>query len=1087
MTPVQRRLATFVLGDIVGSTREWQARDDMAAALAALDAVVNRAAAAHDGVRPIEQGEGDSYVVVFDRVSDALAFAVAVQRAELSLDVRMAVHTGEAEQRDDGRWVGPALNRCARLRALASGGQVLVSAATSEIAVDALPPGTSLRDLGRHRLRDLTAPEHVRQICHADLPADFPPLASLDRHPNNLPVELTTFIGREQEIEELTALVMVNRLVALTGAGGSGKTRLATELAARNVHRWPDGVWLADLASTADPALVPHALATAMSMPEQPLQSMADTIAARLTDETVLVVLDNCEHLLDASSALAHHLLRSCPNVTVVATSREALSVEGEVAYRVPSLPVPEADDDLDCDAVRLFVDRAAAVRPTFALDASTAPSVVELCQRLDGLPLAIELAASRCRAMSPAEIAEQLAHRFRILTAGRRSALPRQRTLDASVRWSHDLLSDDERAVLRRLAVFAGGFTLDGAERVAAGDGIEAWHVVDLLTGLVDKSLVHVEDMDGRTRYRLLETIRVFAAEHLDQAGELAATRDRHLDHMVDLAAASDLDAYGSTSALRVIDLEIDNVRAARDWAIERGNGDAVFRLLASTSLAWEQRFPRELTGLREALEDLPGGALADRAHVLFELGWSLAFTGDVERARSVAAQVEQLAHATGDERTAGVAMYLDALLALIDGDRGSTDRFDQAIKTFRDLDDAVFLAGALHDSSLGLAGVGRLPEAIERILEARFLAREGDALWATCHATAATLLPRQGKFDEAMRSAELALGAKLRMPFIDTLASIGRAWALSAAADHDRALDAVEEAVREARRFTVPVSLAGACVLRELVRFRADAAPDFDSLAETELITSVMGAGSAMVSYFRAEYALSRGDLAAAASAAETARQQADATVFRQQDWPRSRLISARVALVGGDLRAADDLAHQALAKLVEQTQWMVVPETLELLAEVACAWESYAEAARLLGASSAMRGRMGWCPGRPNQRRLDDLEARLVAAMGGEDVAAARAAGEEMSDDEAIAYATRGRGARKRPSSGWESLTPTERDVMDRVAVGLSNKEVAAKLFMAPATVRTHLTHVFAKLGMTGRAQLIAAMAERRNPLE
>ncbi|MEY2430338.1 MAG: hypothetical protein QOC92_63, partial [Acidimicrobiaceae bacterium] len=464
---LESRTATFVMGDVVGSTRLWAEQPErMPDRLAALDTIVDNAVAACDGERPVEQGEGDSFVTMFARAADALRFAIDVQRGlrDEELDVRMAIHTGDADRRDDGRWLGPALNRCARLRALATGGQVLVSAATTELVIDALPTEASLRDLGRHRLRDLASPERVRQLCHPDLIADFAPLRSLDHLPNNLPVQLTSFVGRDDEIATVSALLDEHRLVTLTGAGGAGKTRLALHVVAERLDDAPDGVWLADLAGIVDSDLVPGALAHAMGVIEQPLQSMSNTVAYRLADAKALVVLDNCEHLLDASAALADKLLRTCPDVRLVATSREPLGVDGEVSYRVPSLAEPES--------IRLFTERATAARPSFQLDDRTSDAVVSICHRLDGLPLAIELAAARVRAMAPAEIAAQLDDRFRLLSAGRRGSLPRQRTLEASVQWSHDLLTESEQIVLRRLSVFAGGFTLDAAEQVVSGDG---------------------------------------------------------------------------------------------------------------------------------------------------------------------------------------------------------------------------------------------------------------------------------------------------------------------------------------------------------------------------------------------------------------------------------------------------------------------------------------------------------------------------------------------------------------------------------------------------------------------------------------
>ena len=1088
MLPVAPSLATVVLGDVVGSTRRWQDTPEvMPDALAGLDAVVDAAARAHAGERPIEQGEGDSFVVVFARVSDALAFALDVQRSEQPLPLRMAVHTGEVERRPDGRVLGPPLNRCARLRALAAGGQILVSAATAELAVDNLPPGVSLRDLGRHRLRDLTAPEHVRQLCHKELPDEFPPLVSLDRLPNNLPVELKSFVGREAEVGELLRRLDGSRLVTLTGAGGAGKTRLAVEAAARSVDRWPGGVWVADLGSTVDPSMVPSAVASAMGVPEQPLQPLVDTIVASVGDATTLVILDNCEHLLDASAAFANDLLRGCVHASVLATSREALGIDGEITYRVPSLQLPADDDDIACESVRLFVDRATAVRPTITLDEMSRAAVVDLCRRLDGLPLAIELAASRCRAMAPMEIAEQLTGHLRILSAGRRAALPRQRTLEASLRWSHELLSGEERKVLRRLSVFAGGFTLAGAERVAAGRDLDEWLIVDLLTGLVDKSLVHVDEADGSSRYRLLETIRVYAAERLAEAGEMERTRDRHLEHMVAVAESTGLHHYGTSTAYGIAERELDNLRAARDWGIETDNGFAVLRLLASTATYWEQWLPQELVRISPDVVAVEGATPADRVRVLFELVWAATFTGDLDRGNELARDALRTANASGDDRLIGIATYAEGLVEIAKGNASALDRFEAAIGLLRGAGDRSFLANALCDSAIGIAAVGRPVEAVARADEGLRVAGTDAAssFFAFAQTGRCLGLPFLGRFDEAVESAQLARSASVRAPLTDSIFDTVEAWALSGAGDHDRAVELARSAVDQARRFSVFMAIAAAGLVAAQVQWRAGLIPDDDLLDEAEQVSLISGLpyGAVEIRCLRATLSREAGDIAGAAVHVGDAVALADSMEFAALYRPLSRLVAAQVALASGDPTKADELAHQALAGHVEMGLRILLPTSLETLAHVACALESHDEAARLLGASRAMRHRMTWCAGRPEEGELATLLERLEEALGAEACAEALGEGERLPEEGIVAYVTRGRGQRKRPSAGWESLTPTEREVVELVLGGLRNKEIGAKLFISPTTVRTHLTHVFAKLGVSGRTELMAAAANRR----
>ena len=1089
MTGGVGRTATFVLGDVVGSTRLWaEAGTSMPDALAHLDALIDTAAARHNGERPIEQGEGDSFVVTFARATDALAFAIDVQRGlsePNSLSVRMAIHTGDAERRDDGRWLGPVLNRCARLRALAAGGQVLVSAATSELTVDTLPERASLRDLGRHRLRDLGSPEHVRQLCHPDLGADFPPLASLDRVPNNLPLQLTSFVGREAELEALDELLADRRLVTLTGAGGCGKTRLAVHAAARWVDDVEGGVWVADLAGVVDPALVAHALATAIGLPEQPLQPMADTIAARFYNVSALVVLDNCEHLLESCAALVGKLLSSCPGVRVLATSREPLGVDGEVVYRVPSLGLPVGDDDTACESVRLFVERAATVRAGFSLDDKARAPVLELCRRLDGLPLAIELAAARCRAMSPAEIAEQLGDRLDLLSAGRRAALPRQRTLEASVQWSHDLLSDAECTLLRRLSVFAAGFTLAGAERVGARDDVDPWHVVDLLTGLVDRSLVQVEDAGDRTRYRLLETIRVFAAQRLADAGETTAARDRHLGHMIDEAEALGGKVHGVGVPIGAFTLELDNLRAALDWAVATGQGDLAFRMFAPNFNLWATWYHQEAYTRASSLWSLEGGRPIDRALVAALGTQNGALLGDMAGAGRYAEAITAIAEETGDELIRGWALCATGTLRLLEADPSALDLSEAAVALLEPLNDRELLIDAFVFGAIGLAECGRLAEAGAWADRAFAVAEAAgsDFLKAFANDYRAMIALQRGDFAEAELLAEAA-----RLPVepnaVTMMSPLVAGFCRSAQGDHDIAVAMLDERVAEARRYALAVTLAAGGNLTAWARLRAGHLPDEAAIAETETICELMGFrwGAPRLEAVLAEHALAAGDLGEAAARVREAEALVESSPFARLALPSTRRTAARVALATGDVTRAADKAYEALASAIDTgTRWCTA-EALETIAQVAAALESPAEAARLAGGAAAIRARIGWVPGVPEAVELATLADRLSAELGAEGYAAARAEGEAMPQDEVIGYAQRGRGERKRPSFGWASLTPTENEVARLVAEGLANKAIAEKLFMSPATVKTHLTHVYAKLAVANRAELAAQATQR-----
>jgi class 3 adenylate cyclase len=451
---------TLLLADVEGSTRLWESEPDaMTATIARFNRIVDEVVAEHSGVRPVEQGEGDSFVAAFARAGDAVACALDLQRADLeSITLRIGVHTGDVHLRDEGNYAGSTINKAARLRDLAHGGQIVLSGVTEELVEDRLPQDAWLVDLGKQPLRDIPRPVRVAQLCHPDLRNAFPPLRTVNAvSTHGIPVQLTSFIGRTTQIAEIRRILTHTRLVTLTGAGGAGKTRLATEIAGRLTAQFADGIFYADLAPIVHPAVVPLTIARALGLPDQPGRSITDTLLGFMRDRQILLLLDNCEHLLEASAALGSDILAACPTVTILATSREPLMVSGEVNWQVPSLSLAD-------EAIELFADRACRARPDFVLTDGNTETVAEICRRLDGMPLALELAAARVRALTLDEIVDSLHDRFRLLTGGARTAVRRQQTLRASVDWSHALLTEPERVLFRRLAVFMGGLDLDAA-----------------------------------------------------------------------------------------------------------------------------------------------------------------------------------------------------------------------------------------------------------------------------------------------------------------------------------------------------------------------------------------------------------------------------------------------------------------------------------------------------------------------------------------------------------------------------------------------------------------------------------------------
>jgi predicted ATPase/class 3 adenylate cyclase len=591
---------TFLFSDIEGSTVRWERyRDEMAVALSRHDALMSGAIETSGGY--IFKRVGDAFCAAFATAADATQAACAAQRAIVAEDfssvedlrVRIALHTGSSDERD-GDYFGPAVNRVARLLAVGHGGQVLLSGATAELLQGEMAEST-LRDLGPQRLKDLARPEQVYQLVSPGLPDAFPSLRSLDTLPNNLPRQVTSFVGRDGVLAELAALIGKSRLVTLVGTGGAGKTRCAVQVGAELLDGTGDGVWFAELAPILDPALVTNVVAQVLNVQSSP----ESALITYLKSKRLLLILDNCEHVISGARRFASEILRHCPDVRILATSREGLNVAGEQLYRMPSLAVPAENGAAPAeiterfDAVTLFVDRACAADVRFALTDENAPHVAEICRRLDGIPLAIELAAARVKVLSPKQLAQKLDERFRLLTGGDRSALPRQQTMRALIDWSHDLLSDEERMLFRKLSIFAGGFALESATAVCSDGAIDEIAVLDLLSSLVDKSLVQAETVDGGTRYRLLESTRQYAREKLVDRGEYEATAYAHATAFLSLAEKLE-QSYETTPDdvwERQALVEMENWRAALEWSLTtRGDVTLGRRLAGSMHEMWYQ-----------------------------------------------------------------------------------------------------------------------------------------------------------------------------------------------------------------------------------------------------------------------------------------------------------------------------------------------------------------------------------------------------------------------------------------------------------------------------------------------------------------
>jgi Predicted ATPase len=731
---------TFLFTDIEGSTQLAQKYPNaLPALLARHHEILNQSIQLYNGY--VFQIVGDSFAVAFHSAHEALHAALKAQETlyheswtPAPIKVRMGIHTGTAQLNDEKQYSGYAtLASTQRIMSAGHGGQILISGATRELARDSLPLNSELLDLGEKRLKDLLRPEHLYQLNTSGLPLTFPPLKTLDSFPNNLPTQLTSFIGRENEIAEVKQELESHRLVTLTGSGGTGKTRLSLQVAADLLDHFDHGVWFVELAPLTDPQLIPQTILSVIGISEQQGKTPLELLQDYLHEKKILMVLDNCEHLIEASARVVNALLNAAPHLRVMASSREALGVKGEASYPVPSLSLPDIkhlpliEQLSQYEAVRLFIDRALLVAPHFVVDKDNAPHIAQICHRLDGIPLAIELAAARVKMLSVEQISKRLDDRFRLLTGGARTSMPRQQTLRALIDWSYDLLSKNERLLLCRLSVFAGGWALEAAEEICAGDGIESYEILDLLSQLVNKSLVVVQDsQSGETRYRMLETLRQYTREKLLEVGDGEMIRDRHLAYFVKLAVQAEPELHYSNQVfwLNKLDDEIDNFRMGIEWAL--GNDvEAGLRIAAIPWRFWLGRgyFQEVGTWLQSLLEQhkttdaLHAQALAIHSSCIFR-------QGNFPEAVRLAKQSLEIARTVSDPRTEALSLaFLGVTMAIQGNMAEGGPLLEQALAIYRSLGDKIGQAGT---TELLSANNKDMERALAYALESVALARE-------------------------------------------------------------------------------------------------------------------------------------------------------------------------------------------------------------------------------------------------------------------------------------------------------------------------------------------------------------------------
>jgi predicted ATPase/class 3 adenylate cyclase/DNA-binding CsgD family transcriptional regulator len=1068
---------TFLFTDIEGSSSRWE-RDGgaMRDALAHHDEALRRAIEGRGG--SVVKHTGDGVMAVFAEAGAAIAAAVEAHQTVEDLPVRIGIHTGSAEPARGGDYLGLTPTRAARVMSAAHGGQILVSGATAALAADHLPGEVALVDLGEHRVRGLERAEHLWQVKHPALRSEFPPLHRGRSAAGNLSTPTTAIIGRDAELAAVAALLTRERLVTLTGSGGCGKTTLALHAANASLTDDASGVWWVELAPLAVASQVPDRVAASVGMsPSLSTDSTDDMVAYLNGLGSVLLVLDNAEHVIDEAARVVDAVLRGCPRARLLVTSREALGLFGEVLFRVPSLAVPPSGQPVtaagldDFDAARLFLDRARRVRPTLIVDDRAAQHVAAICVRLDGIPLALELAAARAASMPLARVALELDDVFRLLTGGSRTALPRQQTLHASIAWSVDLLDTVERSVLSRLAIFRGSFPLPAAEAIASDDLlVDRFAVIDSVGRLVDKSLVQLNDATGH--YRLLDTIRRFALDRLRRTGDLAPTEARHCRWYAERA----VEIGGITGVgISPSDDGLPDVFAALDWAYDNDAAEA-YRI--SRGLGWNRSLIGHITEFRRQYEWVTRRSGSDDA-----AGWAGAVAG--------------LCFPAMVTNRLDYPEFVDRARRCLPSDDGATSRllewFGRSMAGLRaadltgleagwreaiaDGDDIARLRYAEH-TALHAAVQGRhavvhecVPDTIATLdrVGLRFTVHTGRGAYTALLAT----LCNEGRLSEARDLTEgFSLGDS-GATVMEAARQVARLGWLTGEAEliavaskqmseelwekwQGPALGLAFYAARRDGLDEVALRLAGAA-------YEAySTTPGLRGDSLLAFVVELLRAGRRRdVDEHLAEFT---GDI-------DPIGRPPTAVVHRE-------LIEALVARHDDRPDGVELHGHALLEAATGSGYALFTVDALELLAETAVRRGDEVRAARLFGAADGHRRRVGYVA-----RIVPDSETVGIAVDRlRNEQAAAFDDGHTLGLLEAVEFARRTRGERGRPSFGWASLTATETKVVELVAQGLSNEQVARTLLMSPATAKTHLTHIYAKLGASNRTELAARWRDR-----
>ncbi|MPZ69748.1 MAG: hypothetical protein GEU71_09485 [Actinobacteria bacterium] len=922
---------------------------------------------------------------------------------------------------------------------------------------------------------------------------------------SGLPVGVAAFVGRERERAKVADLVAEARVVTLTGSGGCGKTRLAVEVAGDVASRFSDGACWVDLQGVSEPGLVALAIGGAVDVHERPEQVLTDTLAEQLHARHLLIVLDNCEHLAGACAELVAGLSSACPQLHVLATSRVPLVVEGEATFVVTGLPVPDpgarsVSTVAAADAARLFEVRARQVAADFRIGDDNASAVAEICRRLDGVPLAIELAAARVRVLAPDQIAAGLSDRFRLLTGGMRGAPARQRTLEASLDWSYELLDDVQQLALARLSVFAGSFELDAAEAVVAGDGIDGDDVLDLVARLVEHSLLQVVQRRGRARYRLLDTIRVYARQRLSELDDSDRVRGRHLEFHVGLAERAHAGLTGGQPrpwAARLA-ADLDDLRAAMDWATEFGDLRALVDLTEPIVRFWFDRgLSREVHRRLHDAADAPGAPDDERVRTLITAA-ALALAGsEPASAYGSASQAVDAARAADADGPLAVGLgqraYSGARSGLSTSEQVDTD-VQQALQHAERCEDAstrayvLAFAGGARFCGRSIDAGCRLFEQAEEVCEANDLTFQLPAVHASLGAGLGPGPEWSGRLDQTRRHARRAveLSRQVGRPGWEVIGLTGLGAAAVLQGDHRGAQEWLSRAQAVLRSRALEGSQYD-LALRHWLALSAYASGDLETARATaaEIVRIGRGGGSRLDESI-GEWLLGVLALGQERQADARAHLQAARALSTDPRLPfplgRSLLGLAELADEDEDLEEAWELAHDSLEVLDDYGDRVGAAAALEKIAGMAVALGEPERSIRLLAASQRFHTDTGIARFPFQADRSDRARSTARAALDPADLTACWDAGSGLSLADAVAYARRGRGERQRPQIGWASLTPAERDIVRLVAEGHTNAEIGLRLFMSVNTVKKHLSHVYDKVDVDGRADLAAQVARR-----